>query len=181
MGTDRLSSAVKALARKLRGRGARCGGVVHHCPGIVSPRYCWNSGAAQGQQGARAVYVQCEKTKMLTSLQERFLSSRGYRGWSHRSAGDPFCAQVLEGPSKLTAAKGAGNPSCGVCTHQEGSWQHHDLSVIHTLGEWRHFVLACCSGVYSFSYPLKVLLVQTFKSIEMHFVLDLKFFKIPVI
>lgn len=53
--------------------------------------------------------------------------------------------------------------------------------MIHTVGEWRHFVLACCSGVYSFYYPLKVLLVQMFKSIEMHFVLDLKMFKIPVI
>ena len=121
MGAARLSSAVRALARKLRGRAARGGGLVHHSPGVVSPRHCWNGGAAQGQQGARAVYVQCEKMKMLTSLQERFLSSRGYKGWSHMSAGGPFCAQVLEGPSKLTAAQGPGNPSCGVCSHQEGS------------------------------------------------------------
>ena len=93
-------------------------GVVHPCPGIVSPRHCWNGGAAQGQQGARAVYVQCEKMKMLTPLQERFLSSHGYKGWSHMSAGGPFCAQVLEGPSKLTAVEGPGNPSCGGCSHQ---------------------------------------------------------------
>ena len=39
----------------------------------------------------------------------------------------PYCAQALEGPSTLAAAKGPGSPSCDGWSQQEGTWEHRDL------------------------------------------------------